>query len=156
MKRDPSLVRLSWDHHHGLVMGRRIARELPGADDATANRLYADLLAFWAAGLLPHFRAEGECLLARLVRHVPHDHEAVERTTRDHLEIAALVASMRDTHDPATRRELLADFGARLYDHIRWEERVLFEVTQQQFTASELSNLGAEVEERLPDVQPAP
>ncbi len=60
MKRYPALVRLSWDHHHGLVLARRIEKELPGASDEQAAELYADLVRFWAAGLLPHFRAEGD------------------------------------------------------------------------------------------------
>ena len=137
-------------------MALRIARELPEAGDDGVERLYSDLLAFWSAGLLPHFRAEGECLLARLVRHVPHDHESIERTNRDHLDMAALVATMRDTRDPAERRSTLADFGLRLHDHIRWEERVLFEVTQQQLDDAEMDALGGEIEERLPNVEAAP
>jgi len=156
VKRDERLVRLSWDHHHGLVMARRIARELPRASDEAFGRLYADLLAFWAAGLLPHFRAENECLLARLVRHLAPGHEAVARTQRDHLDIEALVAVMRDTTDPAVRRDALADFGRRLRDHIRWEEAVLFAEAERSLTGRELDNLGEELSERLPGVVAAP
>jgi hemerythrin-like domain-containing protein len=156
MKRDDRLVRLSWDHHHGLVMALRIAKELPTATEDATAKLYSDLLAFWTAGLLPHFRVEGECLLARLVRHVPHHHETIERTNRDHLDMAALVASMRDTSDPPSRRQLLADFGARLHDHIRWEEQVLFQVTQEQLTEPEMDALGEEVEQALPNLEAAP
>ena len=64
MKRDPSLIRLSRDHHRGLVMSMRIDRDLPGADADEAALIYDQLEAFWAEGLLPHFRAECECLLA--------------------------------------------------------------------------------------------
>jgi hypothetical protein len=156
VKRDPRLVRLSWDHHHGLVMARRIARDLPGASDDAAGRLYADLVAFWAAGLLPHFRAENECLLARLVRHVPHEHETVALTQRDHLDIEALVATMRDTTDPSARRATLAEFGVRLREHIRWEEAVLFAEAERSLTPLELDELEDDLAERLPGVVPAP
>ena len=107
MKRDDRLVRLSWDHHHALVFARRIAVELPTATDDEAGALYSDLVAFYAAGLLPHFRLEGECLLGRLVRAVAPEHEAVRRTLDDHLYLEALVMTMRDTADPAERRESL-------------------------------------------------
>ena len=86
MKRDARLAKLSWDHHHGLVMALRISRELPEATDERASALYSDLLSFWAAGLLPHFRVAQECLLARLVGYVGVDSAAVRRTTEDHLE----------------------------------------------------------------------
>jgi hypothetical protein len=36
MKRDASLIRLSRDHHRGLVMSMRIERDLPTADAAEA------------------------------------------------------------------------------------------------------------------------
>jgi len=148
MKRDPRLKKLSWDHHHGLVMALRIERELadPQAD---AGALYADLLAFWSAGLLPHFRVEGECLLARLIRHLPDSHDSVRRTMNDHLGMAALVATMRDTTDGTVRRDTLARFGATLKEHIRWEELVLFQLTQDALASAELDALEVEVEAAL-------
>jgi hypothetical protein len=156
MKRDPALVRLSWDHHHGLVFARRIAKELPSASDSEAAQLYSDLVAFWSAGLLPHFRAEGECLLARLVRHLPHESEPVVRLQRDHLSLEALVATMRDASDAGERRDALAAFGELLHDHIRWEERDLFEVTQQQLTPDEMAALGEQLDDELPPLEAAP
>lgn len=137
-------------------MARRIAKELPEADEEAISSLYSDLLAFWSAGLLPHFRVEGECLLARLVRYVPHADGTVERTTRDHLDMAAMVATMRDTNDLQVRREELAKFGQLLGNHIRWEERVLFEVTQKQLTDPEMDALEVEIEEYIPEVEAAP
>ena len=148
MKRDPELAPLSRDHHKGLLMSLRIERELPDADAGTLNRLYSDLIAFWAAGLLPHFRTENECLLARLVRHVPADDELVRRTQDDHLAIEALVATMRDTRDLEARRAALRTFGETLRKHIRWEEDVLFEETQRRLARDEMSALGRDVEER--------
>ncbi|MGD9933767.1 MAG: hemerythrin domain-containing protein [Dehalococcoidia bacterium] len=148
MKRDPRLKKLSWDHHHGLVMSLRIERALE--DPLTdIGALYADLLAFWAAGLLPHFRVETECLLARLIRHLPDSHESVRRTQDDHLGMAALVATMRDTTDASVRRETLAQFGTALKDHIRWEELVLFQHAQDELASAELDALEVEVEAAL-------
>jgi hypothetical protein len=63
MRPHQALVRLSREHHHGLVMALRIEKELDDAGSNAVNRLYSDLIAYWAAGLLPHFRGENECLL---------------------------------------------------------------------------------------------
>jgi hypothetical protein len=156
MKRDDRLRMLSWDHHHGLVMSLRIERELPDADADALAALYSDLVAFWSAGLLPHFRTENECLLARLVRHLPTSDEAIRKTQTDHLSLEALVVTMRDTESDDVRRSALAEFGASLKAHIRWEESVLFETTQQQLTEPEMDALGAYINERHPEVVPAP
>lgn len=156
MKRDDRLRMLSWDHHHGLVMSLRIERELPTADSAGLAALFSDLVSFWSAGLLPHFRTENECLLARLIRHVSPEHEVVRTTQRDHLSLEGLVATMRDTSDEQVRRGALAEFGAKLKAHIRWEESVLFQVTQQQLEDEEMNALGADINERHPEVVPAP
>ncbi|MCY3656568.1 MAG: hemerythrin domain-containing protein [Chloroflexi bacterium] len=150
MQRDPRLVRLSEEHHHGLVFALRLERELPDAGDAELAALYGDLLRFWARGLLPHFHAETECLIARLVRHVPDDDGRVRRIQRDHLGMEALVARMRDASAVEERRDALATFGETLRAHIRWEERVLFESLQTDLSEAELDAAGAEILDRLP------
>ena len=156
MRRDPRLVRLSEEHHHGLAFALRIERELPEADEAALAELYADLLRFWTRGLLPHFHAESECLLARLLRHAAPEDTRVRRLQRDHLGIEALVALMRDRPDGKERREALMLFGESLRSHIRWEERTLFESLQDTLTGEELDAAGREIEERLPKPTRAP
>ena len=132
-------------------MALRIEREIPGGDEAGVRAVYDALIVFWAQGLLPHFRAETECLLARLVRHVDAEDELVRRTERDHLGMAALVARMRDTDDLQARRELLLEFAKTIRAHIRWEEDVLFAETERLLTEPEIAALGAEVAERVGD-----
>jgi hypothetical protein len=149
MKRDPALVPLSREHNAALVLALRIGREVPSADEAGVLAVYQTLVGFWARGLLPHFRAEGECLLARLVRHVPLDDELVRRTHSDHLGIEALVVSMRDNPKAESRRRLLLEFAERIRTHVRWEEETLFEATQQMLTSEEMSALGFEIAERV-------
>lgn len=148
-------MRLSWDHHHGLVFALRIKRELAKAD-TNADQLFADLIAFWSAGLLPHFRVEGECLLARLLQQVPRTDASVQRTLTDHLGMASLVTAMRDSPDPAKRRDLLQEFGVTLQQHIRWEESVLFPLTEASLGEGELARLSDEIAASLPDLVPAP
>ena len=151
MKRHAALVPLSREHTTALALALRISRQVPGADAGGIATVYSDLIAFWSRGLLPHFRAENECLLARLIRHVEPADEVVLRTQRDHLGIEALVADMRDTDDTESRRALLLAFGERLRTHVRWEEDVLFRATQEQLTPGELASLGADITERVGD-----
>ena len=156
MKRDPRLARLSEEHHHGLVFALRIERDLPAASEEEVERLYEDLLRFWARGLLPHFHTEGECLLARLIRHRPVDDPQIERLHADHLSMYGLVARMSDAATHIDRRRALREFGATLHGHIRWEERALFEVAQAELAEQELDALGAEISERHPKLTRAP
>ena len=134
----------------------RIERELPGASDEGVERLYSQLLRFWSRGLLPHFHTESECLLAGLIRHRPVEDPQIERLHREHLSMYGLVARMRDATSGADRREALREFGATLHDHIRWEERELFESAQAELSEGELDALGGEIAERHPKLARAP
>ena len=133
------------------MLALRIERELPAATDDEIAALYGDLLRFWAAGLLPHFHAEGECVLARLIRRVPEDHADVRRLQRDHLRMEALVATMRDARDLLTRRSALSEFGERLRTHVRWEERSFFPEVEAALSEEELDAVGEDLAERLPE-----
>lgn len=152
MKRDARLVRLSWDHHHGLVLARRIRNEAHSVDLEELANLYSHVIAQWSAQVLPHFHAEADCLLSRLLRHSGTE-ALVERTASDHLDIQGLVAEMRDATTIAERRRVLLQFGQRLHDHIRWEEAELFARSQEVMTSAELDAMATEVTAWLgPDV----
>lgn len=150
MERDERLIRLSREHHHGLVMALRIERELPVADVSAMQSLYGDLLRFWSAGLLPHFGAENECLLARIAHRSDPGLSHAGRLQRDHREMEDLVGDMASAKTADDRRAALARFGVQLRDHIRWEERDLFEWIQESLTAEELDEVGAYLEAHLP------
>jgi hypothetical protein len=156
VKRDPSLVRLSRDHNRALVVAVHVERELGTASDAEIDEMQRVVVDFWRSSLLPHFRAECECLLARLVRHTGVSDDLVKRTQADHLSLHGFAVSLRETEDLCRKRELLGQMAALLRDHIRWEEAVLFEAAQELLEASELSAAGADLAERIPGVPPPP
>ena len=149
MKRDANLVRLTREHHKALALALRIERDLPGADDEGAETLYRDVAEFWERALLAHFRAENECLLTRLSRHVKLDDELIARTCRDHIALDAEIIRMRD--DPGARREGLRRFGELLREHVHWEEEVLFQRAQETLSPGEMAALGGDLRERLPE-----
>lgn len=120
MRRDPRLHRLSSEHHHALVLARRVA-QAPAID----AELVAMALDAWEAELLPHFRVEEEQLLPALAR--TDAAHLVELTRADHDALAHLVSAAR-----AGDLEALRAFADRLVAHVRFEERVLFEELQRR------------------------
>ncbi len=139
-----------------MVFALRIERELPAAGDDDVERLYSQLLRFWSRGLLPHFHTESECLLARLIRHRSLGDPQIERLHSEHLAMYGLVSRMQDARTQSERREALREFGVTLHDHIRWEERDLFEAAQAELTEGELDALGDEIAARHPKPTSAP
>jgi hypothetical protein len=115
-----------------------------------------ETLDMWETGLVPHFRAECECLLARLARQSGADSELIARTQRDHVQAHAIVTSVREAADESGRRTHLGALATLLRAHIRWEEATLFEATQQVLAGTELSRLGDDLAQRIPEVPPTP
>lgn len=156
MKRDASLIRLSRDHQRGLALAKRIDDVLSGTEAASLAQLEQETLEVWEEGLVPHFRAECECLLARLARELGAESDLIARTQRDHVQAHASMTAAREAADDEGRRLHLAELATLLREHIRWEEAVLFESTQAALEAAELQRLGEDLAERLPEVPVAP
>ena len=130
MKRVPALRDLSSEHHSGLVLTRRIhkAVALPNFQAAAA---WADVAERFEHELEPHFQKEEQGLLPAL--RATGEHALVERTLQEHKE-------MRDSVR-ATDPEKLLRFAQLLSEHIRFEEKELFQVAQHQLSADQLAAL---------------
>ena len=116
MKRHPSLLALSRDHHAALVIGKRIA-DCP-ENAAQLATLCETLLQRFISELVPHFEDEERRILPRLAG----CHDALwQRTLSEHANLRALVARIADSDYAALR-----DFGIALIAHVRFEERELF------------------------------
>jgi hemerythrin-like domain-containing protein len=141
-KTSPPLVRheslrpLSRDHYQGLVQAQR----LMSVGAAVTHHPYAlleDFLAKWKGEISIHFDDE-ERLLPSLItcdadkQRLFDEHEALRTMTArlaDDLE--------RGAYDP----DLVKRTGRLLHDHIRWEERVLFEGIQASSSPEQLQAL---------------
>lgn len=124
MKRHADLVQLSREHHAALKLAhatRRAAASGSAEAVATAARRVAKL---FPDELEPHFRSEEQDLLARLER--AGEHALVERTARDHAQLRQLAATLATQPDA----DALARFADLLAEHVRFEERELFESAQ--------------------------
>ena len=140
MKRNPALVHLSRDHHHGLVVAQRLSR----ATDETAGEARAAFLAFWHDEGSAHFRAEEEILLPSFARYGSATDDAVIRVLTEHVDLRRHAADL--TTEPTPPLQALHLLGERLSSHIRHEERTLFPLIEKTLPDDALAELAAALE----------
>ena len=146
MKRHASLVLLSRDHHHGLVMAERLIlgrSTNPNADwpeDRTEQA--ARLIAFFESDLRPHFDAEEAYVFPAAAKEMEEGGRAAAALVADHDAMRALIRSFEA--DAVSRLDdRLPAFGFLLRAHIRREEQDLFEAMQAACGATTLAAIGA-------------
>lgn len=146
MLRDKNLVPLSRQHQHALALCVRIDRASPIADSE---------LDAWQAEMAQHFRAE-------IRIHFDAEEKIVFPAAKKFSELTPLLEDLLSDHAwlrrnfaEAEARKLSAKevtgFGRRLSEHIRKEERQLFERLQQLIKADEFANIGVRLDEALKD-----
>ncbi len=144
MLRDPSLVPLSRQHQHALALCVRIRRALE-AGNAGVNAWSTEVRDAFAREIGVHFAAE-EALVFPEARQFASLAPLVDDLLSDH-------AALRDYFQRAEAGTLdaaaLADFALRLDDHIRKEERQLFEQMQDQVPRDRMDKLGAALQRYL-------
>jgi quercetin dioxygenase-like cupin family protein/hemerythrin-like domain-containing protein len=141
MKRHPSLVPLSHDHHHALVEARRLRRAADGLD---AERLaaLAHFLRFFSTETVGHFRAEEEQLFPALAGQEGEAETLLVQALLEHQRLHALAGRLErglaaGGADGPSMREL----AELLEAHVRLEERRLFPLIQEVVPQQELNEL---------------
>jgi quercetin dioxygenase-like cupin family protein/hemerythrin len=130
MKRHPALISLSHDHHHALVQARRLHRGA-AADAPERREAAAAFLRFFARDTRTHFREEEEWFFPLLVDADARATELLTRALLEHQHLHALVRTL-DIEVAAgdvsvtTMRKL----AETLEEHIRFEDRVLFPLSE--------------------------
>lgn len=134
MKRDPRLIELSRDHYRALVLAAALRKS--GLNATQAARARADLVAQFPADIEPHFRVEEETLLAALKTLDGDAPMLLARAESDH-------AALRAGAARAARGEPvdLKAYGDRLHDHVRFEERELFQFCQEKLPSGVLDEV---------------
>ena len=141
MKRHPALVALSEDHHHELVQARRL---LAAADAAPEERVraasaYVDV---FFGETVEHFRREEETVFPLYARQAGADAALLERILREHMELHGLARTLRaELVAGDVSGETLESLGSLLREHVRLEERELFEDVQRIVPPAELDRL---------------
>ena len=136
MKRSDAIRSLSQDHQHALA----VALSLRRAEDADeAARVF---LRFWEAEGRDHFRVEEETLLPMWGRLGTVDDAMAARLAREHLAIRTRALSLQARPELDEAREL----GRELADHVRFEERELFNAIERDLGDAKLAELATAVE----------
>lgn len=124
MKRHAALLQLSREHHMALKLARQ-ARFASDSGHAMAIAEAAEkITALFPGELETHFQAEEKDLLPALA--AVGETGLVRRTLDEHSELRALNRRLAEQDG-----ETLARFATLLNDHVRFEERELFETAQR-------------------------
>lgn len=138
MERHKSLISLSSDHQHGLVIARKLKY---GYKPSSSNEEKLDkddkkeiVLKFTDEYLHKHFRHEEDIIAPFLP-----DNELIKKMIDEHIKLYELIyiIEVRDPDD-----ELLNHFGEKLEAHIRFEERELFPMLQETLSEEQLDEIG--------------
>jgi hemerythrin-like domain-containing protein len=150
MLRDKNLIPLSRQHQHALALCVRINRAQPiAAGDLSAWQ--AEMVKLFEQEIKIHFAAEEHVLFP---------------VARRFAELTSLVDEFANEHDllrqqfsKAESRRLsgedLPQFARRLSDHIRKEERMMFERLQALLSLDEMAKLGLALEDALKEASAA-
>ena len=129
MKRHPSLVHLSREHHGSLILARLLQKDAPVYKglpvNAEGKAVYA--LKIYKEELIQHFKAEEKIL--KLVTGMNADLDLlVKAISREHQELHVLFKAISNHPDLSTH---LDELGKALEIHVRKEERELFPLIQE-------------------------
>lgn len=139
MKRHPSLVPLSREHHDALILAQLIKKNAPVykglPQTVEGKKEYA--LAMYESHLLPHFKKE-----EAILKQVEGCHQSIDQLATiiiaEHKELAALFRQLGSDPDTAS---VLDKTGHLLESHIRKEERELFPLIQEYCSEEILQQL---------------
>jgi hemerythrin-like domain-containing protein len=140
VKRHPALVPLSEEHHHELAHARRLLRAAEARPEERLAAASAYVDAFFTE-TVEHFRREEEILFPLYLRHAGST-PVLERILREHMELHGLVRALRaEAAAGDIPPETLRTVGELLHDHVRVEERELFEEIERIVPAAELEGV---------------
>ena len=130
LKRSEQLAPLSREHHDGLLFVWKIRTGLKNGTDPGTLKQYTSW--YWQNHLESHLETEEEVLLTFL----PSKSEMGQRIRSEHESIRELAsnAAKIDVNDLA----MLAD---KLSDHIRFEERQLFNHLEETLSTEQLNSI---------------
>jgi hypothetical protein len=126
IKRSEALKPLSHEHHQGLLLCWKIKAGIKKNIEAARIKKYADW--FYHCHLLPHFEIEEEFVFTILES----ENELVKKAIAEHRRITEL---FDNTAAISANLQLIAE---ALENHIRFEERILFNEIQKIATAEQL------------------
>ncbi|MGN6600919.1 MAG: hemerythrin domain-containing protein [Ginsengibacter sp.] len=143
LKRDENLLKLSRDHHAGLLFCWKIRQGVKY--HVAVERMIEYIRYFWDHHFATHFKEEEEFLFAQV-----RDKE-VQKALDDHEKIKTFIDQV-SVSGMENEEDVLLELADTVDDHIRYEERVLFPHLQEKLSEDQLKTIGEQmVEEPLTD-----
>lgn len=125
IKRVAELQGVSREHHHALLLSWKINKGIH--KNIESERIQKYIHWFRNEHLKPHFEIEEKWIFPVL----GNDHEKVKKALSQHVRLLDLSLNASDHHD-------MHIFSNELKEHIRFEERDVFQKVQQVATQEEL------------------
>ena len=142
MQRDQALIPLSQQHHDALALCVYIDRAARSGHLDLAH-WNAEVAAAWEREIRWHFQSEEEIVFP-LAKSVAELRPLVDELLVEHVEL-------RQLFDTAEKNELtppdLERFRQLLHDHVRKEERRLFEMMQLKLAPDAMKKMGADLDD---------
>lgn len=144
MLRDKNLIPLSRQHQHALALCVRIERASP-IDESKLDQWQAEMAQQFEAEIKIHFAAEEQTLFPA-ARSIVDLNPLVDQLLDEH---RMLRSFFQKAEQKQMRPEEVTAFARSLSEHVRKEERQLFERLQQALTAGELDRIGRDLDRAL-------
>lgn len=136
LKRNENLVKLSKDHHAGLLFCWKIRQGVKYHIET--NRMIKYVKYFWDHHFASHFKEEEEFLFTLL------KDKEVQKALDDHQKIKIFVDKIA-VSGMENEEDVLLELADVVDDHIRFEERVLFPHLQEQLSDEQLEKVGEQI-----------
>lgn len=135
MKRNENLKTLSWEHHDGLVVCFRLQQGLKS--NINYKEMAEYVLHTWNNVLKHHFWQE-EQILSQKKNNTKKSSECITQMQDDHKKIRELITKI----DNNSETKLIGEFAELLNNHIRFEERELFPLLENESSTNDLKEIG--------------
>ena len=140
MKRHPAIASFSRDHHDALITAQLIKKGAPkyrGLPETIEGK-QEYVTRFYEIHLKEHFEKE-ENLLFKLSRDIdPEIDQLIDELVAEHHSISLLISNIQSDADSES---LLDQLGKLMEDHIRKEERILFQLLQEKLPEERLREI---------------
>ncbi len=131
LKRHPSLIPVSREHHFGLLLCWKIREGIKLGIDVQRIKRYTDW--FYDTYQKAHFEIEEKYIFTIL----PESHPLIVQAKQEHRAIEKLFEQEDNLHEVLTSIEKAMDA------HIRFEERILFNLIQETATEEQFKQIEA-------------
>ena len=150
MKRHPALIPLSQDHHQGLLLAQLIKKDAPDYNglpkDLIGKMNYAKEV--YTNDLVQHFKDEEELVFPFLKGKNKEVDKLISEILNEHILLKQKILSLDKNSDLINQ---LDEIGILLDEHIRKEERILFEKAQVLLNEEELKMIEKKFDENRPN-----